>query len=251
MQEFYRCAAGCYHTNMVRETILVVDDDPEIVNVLRSRLEKEGYAVLTAYSGQSALQRIQNERPDCVVLDLMLPDQDGWEVTRAVRADPRVQRTPIIMLTARVDDTDKIIGLELGADDYVTKPFNPREIVARVRVQLRHAHQSESAAPQSVFEVGQLKLDANRHQVFIADRPVELTATEFDILHTLIQSAGFVFTRDELVEKALGYAYSGLGRSIDSHIKNLRQKIESDPRNPVYVLTVFGVGYRLAEKENT
>ena len=145
-----RTAIARYHTIMSRETILVVDDDPEIVKILRDYLEQDGYAVLTAYSGRSALQRIQNERPDCVILDLMLPDQDGWTVTRTVRSDERVRDVPIIMLTARVDDTDKIIGLELGADDYVTKPFNPREVLARVRVQLRHA-QREAFRPKKRF----------------------------------------------------------------------------------------------------
>jgi two-component system alkaline phosphatase synthesis response regulator PhoP len=230
---------------MTKATLLLVDDDPDIVAILRDYLEKEGYRVLGAHSGQEALQRIHAERPDCVVLDVMLPDMDGWAVTRTVRADKRVSATPIILLTARVDDTDKIIGLEMGADDYVTKPFNPREIVARVRVQLRH--QQQGGAPESRFIVGDLTLEVERHRVLLRDQPVELTATEFDILRTFMENAGYVFTRDELLEKALGYSFAGLGRTIDSHIKNIRQKIEPDPRNPVYLLTVYGVGYRLAE----
>ncbi len=232
---------------MNSKTILVVDDDPEIVKILRDYLERESYRVLTAYNGGAALQRIQTEQPDCVLLDVMLPDQDGWAVTRSVRASERTRHIPIIMLTARVDDTDKIIGLEMGADDYVTKPFNPREVVARVRVQLRHAARTSTVAPQTVFEVGSLRLDDNRHIVQLDGQTVDLTATEFDILRTFMQNAGYAFTRDELIEKALGYAFAGLGRTVDSHIKNLRQKIELDPKNPQYVLTVYGVGYRFAE----
>ncbi|MEL6406067.1 MAG: response regulator transcription factor [Chloroflexota bacterium] len=232
---------------MPKETILLVDDDPEIVTILRDYLEAEHYSVLTATNGQLALQRIHSERPDCVILDVMLPDEDGWSVTRKIRADERVNKTPIILLTARVDDMDKIIGLELGADDYVTKPFNPREVVARVRVQLRHANQNDSQAP--ILKIGNLRLDVGKHRVLLDESDVELTATEFDILRTLMQSAGYVFTRDELIEKALGYSYAGLGRTIDSHIKNLRQKIEPDPKDPQYILTVYGVGYRFTEHE--
>ncbi|MGB1250829.1 MAG: response regulator transcription factor [Candidatus Promineifilaceae bacterium] len=231
---------------MKRNTILVVDDDPEIVKLLRNYLENEGYAVITAYSGRTALQRIQSERPDCVLLDLMLPDEDGWTITRKVRADSRVRHTPIIMLTARVTDTDKIMGLELGADDYVTKPFNPREILARLRIQLRHA-QKIVETPSNLFQIGALALDVGRHQVELNSQPIELTATEFSILQTFMTHPGYVFTRDELIEKALGYSFEGIGRTVDSHIKNLRHKIEPDPRKPSYILTIYGVGYRFAE----
>ena len=232
---------------MKRDTILVVDDDPEIVKIMRDYLEKEGYQVLTAYSGKTALQRIQSERPDCVLLDLMLPDEDGWTITRKVRQDERVQDTPIIMLTARVTDTDKIIGLELGADDYVTKPFNPREVIARVRVQLRHAKKGTAARPTTQFQAGALSLDAGRHLVELGGQPVDLTATEFSILQAFMMHPGYAFTRDELIEKALGYSFEGIGRTVDSHIKNLRHKIEPDPRKPIYITTVYGVGYRFAE----
>ena len=231
---------------MAKETILVVDDDAEIVRILRDYLEKEQYSVITAYDGKTALERIHSERPDCVVLDVMLPDQDGWSVIRTVRADKRVAQLPIILLTARVDDTDKIIGLEIGADDYITKPFNPREVIARIRVQLRHAQQDKSV-PQTDIRIGDLHIDLMRHQVSLDGSIIELTATEFDILKTFMQNAGYVFTRDDLIEKALGYSFAGLGRTIDSHIKNIRQKIEDDPRNPVYILTVYGVGYRFAD----
>jgi two-component system, OmpR family, alkaline phosphatase synthesis response regulator PhoP len=227
------------------KTILLVDDDREIVKILSEYLEAEQYTVITANNGQTALQRIHNERPDCIVLDVMLPDEDGWSVTRKIRSDNRVKHTPIILLTARVDDTDKIIGLELGADDYVTKPFNPREIIARIRVQLRHAQQTD--IPQSILSVDGLSLDVAKRRVTLQGEEIELTATEFDILRTLMQSAGYVFTRDELIQKALGYSFAGLGRTIDSHIKNLRQKIEGDLKNPQYILTVYGVGYRFTD----
>jgi two-component system, OmpR family, alkaline phosphatase synthesis response regulator PhoP len=235
-----------YDKYMTKETILIVDDDPEILKILRDYLEKENYIVITANNGTVALQRIHSERPDCVVLDVMLPDQDGWAITRTVRADDRVSKTPIILLTARVDDTDKIIGLEMGADDYVTKPFNPREIIARIRVQLRHSQQTTS--PQTQLKIGAVKLDIERHLVHLYEDVIDLTATEFEILRTFMQHAGYTFTRDELVEKALGYSFAGLGRTIDSHVKNIRQKIEPDPRNPIYLLTVYGVGYRFAEE---
>ena len=232
---------------MNRETILVVDDDPGIVKLMRDYLEKEGYRVLTAYSGKTALQRIQSERPNCVLLDLMLPDQDGWSITRIVRSDERVCDIPIIMLTARVTDTDKIVGLELGADDYVTKPFNPREVIARIRVQLRHAQKSTSPTPKNRFRVGKLQLDVGRHSAEFDKTPIDLTATEFSILQTFMTHPGYTFTRDELIEKALGYSFEGIGRTVDSHIKNLRHKIEPDPRKPSYIITVYGVGYRFAE----
>jgi two-component system alkaline phosphatase synthesis response regulator PhoP len=227
-------------------TILVVDDDPEIVKILRNYLIQAGYSVVTAGSGQAALDTILTTQPDCVLLDVMLPDLDGWQVTRRLRADRRVAGTPIIMLTARVDDTDKIVGLEMGADDYVTKPFNPREVLARVRVQLRRMARDNQ---QSSYIVnGQLRLDSDRRLVHLNDQPIDLTATEFDILATFMQNTGYAFTRDELLEKALGYTYSGLGRTLDSHIKNLRRKIEPNPRQPTYILTVYGVGYRFAEE---
>ncbi|MEM9954558.1 MAG: response regulator transcription factor [Chloroflexota bacterium] len=230
---------------MPKETILLVDDDHEIIKILRDYLEKDHYTVITAHTGKEAIQKIHTERPACVILDVMLPDQDGWAVTRTIRADKRVSKTPIIMLTARVDDMDKIIGLEMGADDYVTKPFNPREIIARIRVQLRHAQADDDKL--NTLIINQLRLDSGRRTVSLNDDAIDLTATEFDILQTLMRNAGYVFTRDELIEKALGYSFAGLGRTIDSHIKNLRQKIEPDPKNPVYILTVYGVGYRFAE----
>ena len=225
------------------QRILVVDDDKQIVRLVRSYLEQAGYHVLTAYNGETALHAIRRERPDLMVLDLMLPDRDGWEITRIVRSDPNLAALPIIMLTARVEDTDKIVGLELGADDYITKPFNPREVVARVRAVLRRV--AGGPAQPQVLQVGGLVMDLDRHEVTRDGEPIELTPTEFDLLKVLMQNPGRAFTRLELIEKGLGYAYAGLERTVDSHIKNLRKKIEPDPAHPTYIETVYGVGYRL------
>lgn len=224
--------------------ILVVDDDKQIVRLVRSYLEQSGFQVLTAHNGETALHAIRRERPDLVVLDLMLPDLDGWEVTRIVRSDETLAGLPIIMLTARVEDTDKIVGLELGADDYVTKPFNPREVVARVRAILRRAGGDNPRQP-SIYQVGRLQVDVDRYQATFADRPVDLTPTEFNLLKLLIEHPGHAFTRLELIEKGLGYSYEGLERTIDSHIKNLRKKINVEPDDSAYIETVYGVGYRL------
>jgi two-component system alkaline phosphatase synthesis response regulator PhoP len=223
--------------------ILVVDDDKQIVRLVQSYLERAGYHVLTAYDGETALHAIRRERPDLVVLDLMLPNRDGWEITRLIRAEPSLAPLPIIMLTARVEDTDKIVGLELGADDYIAKPFNPHEVVARVRAVLRRA----AGAPVTprIIEAGGLRIDLDRHEVSLNGAPVELTPTEFDLLKVLLEQRGHAFTRLELVEKGLGYSYEGLERTIDSHIKNLRRKIEPNPSQPTYIETVYGVGYRL------
>lgn len=228
----------------MNERILVVDDDKEIARLLRSYLEQAGYAVLVAHDGGAALHTLRRERPDLLLLDLMLPDKDGWAVTRTIRSDPQLAEMLIIMITARVEDTDKILGLELGADDYITKPFNPREVIARVRALLRRTRKNAPTARS--LAVGSLRLDADRRLVTAGDVPVELTPTEFSLLQTLMESPGYVFTRAELMERALGYNYDGMDRTLDSHIKNLRRKIENDPRTPDYIQTVYGVGYRLA-----
>ena len=225
--------------------ILVVDDDKEIVRLIKSYLEKSAFTVLTAYDGENALRAIRAERPDMVVLDLMLPGRDGWEITKTIRADAHFAATPILMLTARVEDTDKILGLELGADDYLTKPFNPREVVARVRAILRRA--GASAPASRVLEIRGLRLDADRHTVSINATAIETTPTEFALLKTLMENPNHAFTRGELIEKSLGYSYEGLERTLDSHIKNLRKKTEDDPTAPEYIETVFGVGYRLRD----
>ncbi len=233
------------------QKILVVDDDLDIVRLVRAYLEKAGYRVLVAYDGESALHSLRHDRPALVVLDLMLPDRDGWDITKLVRSDPALAETPIIMLTARIDDTDKIIGLELGADDYITKPFNPREVVARVRSVLRRS-QPDSPVPQRrTLQQGDLVLDVDQRQVTLHGTPVDLTATEFNLLKTLMENRGYAFTRSELIEQALGYDYEGSERTLDSHMRNLRRKIEPDSKSKdaTYISTVYGVGYRFVGQE--
>jgi two-component system alkaline phosphatase synthesis response regulator PhoP len=225
------------------QRILVVDDDKEIVRLLRAYLEQAGYQALVAYDGETALHILRRECPDLVLLDLMLPDRDGWDVTRVVRGDPGLASTPVIMLTARVEDHDKIVGLELGADDYVAKPFNPREVVARVRAVLRRAH--GEPAPPRVIKIGGVFIDLHAHQVEVDREPVKLTPTEFNLLRALAENPGHALTRLELIEIGLGYSYEGLERTVDSHIKNLRRKLDKAGATPDLVETVFGVGYRL------
>lgn len=229
------------------QRILVVDDDKAIVKVISSYLEKSGFQTLSAYDGEMALHQLRRERPDLVILDLMMPNRDGWEVTRIVRADKSLAATPIIMLTARVEDTDKIVGLELGADDYISKPFNAQEVVARVKSLLRRIRLDQT--PQSLPHIlthGSLKLDIDQRMLYIDSQPIDLTRTEFSLLETFMSNPGYTLTRDELLEKALGYAYEGMGRALDTHIRNLRRKIEPDSDNPTYIQTMYGVGYKLA-----
>ncbi|HSR33837.1 MAG TPA: response regulator transcription factor [Anaerolineae bacterium] len=225
------------------QRILVVDDDPEIVRLVRAYLEQAGYQVLVAYDGDTALHILRRERPDLAILDLMLPDRDGWDVTRVVRGDPALVATPIIMLTARVEDQDKIVGLELGADDYVTKPFNPREVVARVRAVLRRA-QGEPTPPR-VIQEGNLLMDLDARRVEVGGESVKLTPTEFGLLQALAEHPDHALTRLELIETGLGYSYEGLERTVDSHIKNLRRKLVEAGAADDLIETVFGVGYRL------
>jgi two-component system alkaline phosphatase synthesis response regulator PhoP len=226
--------------------ILVVDDDPDIVRLVRAYLEKAGFQVLTAHDGETALHILRRDRPALLVLDLMLPDRDGWDITRLVRADPSLAQLPVIMLTARIDDADKIIGLELGADDYITKPFNPREVVARVRSVLRRSQANQLSQQRRILQQADLLMDLDRREVMLNGRPVELTATEFNLLRTLLENPGYAFTRSELIEQALGYEYEGSERTLDSHMRNLRRKIEPNPGQATYIQTVYGVGYRLA-----
>jgi len=227
--------------------ILVVDDDKDIVRLVKSYLQKAGYSVLTAFNGETALHILRSEHPDLLVLDLMLPDRDGWDLTRLIRSDYALMDIPIIMLTARVEDSDKIVGLEIGADDYITKPFNPREVVARVRALLRRSQRDLRTTSAQILQTGALVLDIGRRELAIHGTSIELTPSEFDLLHVLMESPGYAFTRDELLEKALGYVYEGMGRTLDSHIKNLRKKIEPDPKKPTYVQTIYGVGYKLIQ----
>ena len=222
--------------------VLVVDDDPGIVKLVRAYLEQDGFQVLAAYDGKKAMQIARHDKPDLVVLDLMLPEMDGWDVCRALRKESDV---PIVMLTARVEESDKLVGLELGADDYVTKPFSPRELVARVRAVLRRV-QGLPPKPERISR-GDITVDLSRHAVTVGGESVSLTPTEFDLLATLLQDAGRAFTRSQLLEQTQGYAYDGYERTIDVHIKNLRQKIEADPGNPRHIKTVYGVGYKFEE----
>ncbi len=227
--------------------ILVVDDDRDIVRLVRSYLEKAGYEILTAYDGETALRLMKLEKPQLLILDLMLPDRDGWDVARAIRADSGIGSTPIIMLTARVEDNDKIVGLEVGADDYITKPFNPREVVARVRALLRRSQMQLDQRASVRLQVGDLILDTGKRELTLSGMPISLTPSEFEILRELMLNPGFVITRDELAEKALGYRASSAGRTLDSHIKNLRRKLDQDKDSGSYIQTVHGIGYRLKE----
>ena len=221
--------------------ILVVDDEPKIVRLVADYLDAAGFTVATAGNGDEALMRARTQAPDLVVLDLGLPGLDGLDVTRTLRRNGEV---PIIMLTARSDETDRIIGLELGADDYVTKPFSPRELVARVRAVLRrHAGAGEG----EVLRAGDLLLDVPRMRVTRGDQAVELTATEFTLLAAMARQPGRVFTRTQLLDVIHGVAFESFERAIDAHIKNIRRKLEPEPRSPRYLLTIYGVGYRLAD----
>ncbi len=231
---------------MVYQTILVVDDEPHIVEVVQDYLKQAGYRVLTARDGRTALTLARHERPDLIVLDLMLPGgMDGLDVCRTLRQDAVLGSVPIIMLTARIEETDRLIGLELGADDYITKPFSPREVVARVRAVLRRATGSVRAS--GIVRVGELTVDLVNRNVTVGGRPVSLTPTEFDILAVLARNPGRPFTRAQLMDMVYDVAYAGYDRAIDSHIKNLRRKIEPDAGEPRYILTVYGVGYKFGE----
>ena len=222
--------------------ILVVDDEPQIAEICRDYLQRAGFKVLSASNGADALTLARTKRPDLIVLDLGLPTMDGLDVTRALRKQSNV---PIIMLTARVDESDKLVGLELGADDYVTKPFSPRELVARVRAVFRRTNLG--AAERDVVRALDVTLDVPRMRAQVGTRDVELTATEFELLGMMMRQPGRVFTRGQLLEAIRGTDAEAFDRAIDAHIKNVRRKIESDPRSPRYVLTVYGVGYKFAE----
>jgi DNA-binding response OmpR family regulator len=221
------------------QSILVVDDEARIVQLVRDYLERAGFHVLTARDGETALTLARVEQPDLIVLDLMLPGVDGLDVCRRLRQESSV---PIIMLTARVEEADRIVGLELGADDYVAKPFSPGELIARVRATLRRA--SGEVGPPTVLRAADVELDTAALTATVAGQPVDLTATEFHLLAALVRQQGHILSREQLLEAAHGVAFDSYDRSVDSHIKNLRRKIEPDPRRPRYIQTVYGVGYR-------
>lgn len=219
--------------------IMVVEDEKKLVELIRTYLEKEGYEVIALYSGSEALTEFKNQKPDLIILDLMLPKVDGLEICREIR---KVSDVPIIMLTAKAEEVDKLIGLEMGADDYVTKPFSPRELTARVKTVLRRGR--KAAIDNSEIRLGTLTIAPGRHEAFVGERLLELTATEFKLLIALAKNQGRVYSRKQLIELAQGYLFEGYERTIDTHIKNLRQKLEEDPSQPKYIKTVHGVGYK-------
>ncbi|OQY37494.1 MAG: DNA-binding response regulator [Anaerolineaceae bacterium 4572_5.2] len=223
----------------MNEKILVVDDEPKIVKLARDYLEKNGFRVISAGDGNTALAMARQEKPALIILDLMLPGMDGFDVCRTLRRESGV---PIIMLTARSEESDQLIGLELGADDYIVKPFSPRALIARTRAVLRRV-QGNLHQPAAIC-IGSLEVDLESHTVTLAGKKIHLTRSEFKLLAALVQHPGQVFTREQLVEHLHGVAYEGYDRSVDSHIKNLRQKMETDPSAPVYIQTIYGIGYK-------
>lgn len=229
----------------ISKRILVVDDELQIVKVLRAYLEKAGFQVVTAGDGNAAVSVFRHSRPDFVILDLNLPGMDGLDVCRAIRRESNV---PMLMLTARVEEADRLIGLELGADDYVVKPFSPREVVARVRTIFRRIS-SEPMKPE-IIQVGNLTIDLGGHSVSRANQSIELTPTEFAILVALANQPKRVLSRMQIMEQALGESFEGYERTIDAHVKNLRNKLEPEPKKPRYIHTVFGVGYKFEARED-
>jgi DNA-binding response OmpR family regulator len=229
---------------MADNKILVVEDDTNLLTTLKYNLAKDGYEAITATDGARALEIARDEKPELIILDLMLPQLSGLEVCRILRKEMTV---PIIMLTAKTDEVDKIVGLEIGADDYITKPFSMRELLARIHAMMRRAsisrRQSE-IGPESI-KISDLDININRHQAFYKDSLLNLTPKEFDLLSFFARNRGFVFSREQLLEKVWGYDYAGTTRTVDVHIRWLRKKIEADPKNPVLILTVRGVGYKL------
>lgn len=225
------------------KTVLIVDDELKITRLLRDYLQQAGFRVVTATDGPTALTEARSERPDMIVLDLGLPGIDGLDVTRTLR---KTSDVPIIILTARAEESDRIVGLELGADDYLVKPFSPRELVARVRAVLRRV--DASVSNPSFVRTGDLEIDTNKRTVTVAGRSIDLTPTEFELLLHLARSPGRVYTRSQLLGALHGVAFESYERAIDAHVKNLRRKIEPDPRQPRYLLTVYGVGYKYADE---
>jgi two-component system OmpR family response regulator len=231
---------------MSDKKILIVEDDRNLLDTLVYNVEKEGYSVISSMNGEEALDLARKEEPDLIVLDIMLPGLNGLEVCRILRKEMTV---PILMLTARNEEVDKIIGLEIGADDYMTKPFSMRELLARIRAMLRRAGMTvtQSDPADKTIIIGTLEIDTERHRVIVSGKELELSPKEYDLLVFLALNKGFVFTRDQLLEKVWGYDYAGDTRTIDVHIRWLRQKIEHDPSNPENLITVRGAGYKLAE----
>jgi two-component system, OmpR family, response regulator VicR len=228
---------------MNKDLVLLVDDEKTLVKALTFNLEKEGFKVEQAYDGEEALQKVFTLAPDIVVLDLMLPGLDGFEVCRRIRKKLDV---PIIMLTARSEDIDKVLGLELGADDYLTKPFNARELVARIKAILRRSV-VRNESTKKLIQIGDLQVDLLQHRVRLREQEISLTSKEFALLSFLVANAGNVYSREQLLEQVWGYDYYGDVRTVDVHIRHLREKLERDPGNPDYILTVWGTGYKIRE----
>ncbi len=228
---------------MPENKVLIVEDDPNLLETLKYNLLKEGYDAVTAADGAQAVEIARREKPDLIILDIMLPKMNGFEVCRILRKE---MKTPIMMLTARADETDKIVGLEIGADDYVTKPFSIRELLARVHAMLRRAKMTAAPVDDTAsIKTGNLEVDTARHRASISGAPLELSPKEFDMLAFLVKNKGLVFTREQLLEKVWGYDFAGDTRTVDVHIRWLRQKIEKDPAHPEYFVTVRGTGYKL------
>lgn len=222
--------------------ILIVDDEEPIQELLKFNLEKEGYEVLLADDGPTALKIIEEKRPDLVILDVMLPGMNGLEVCNQLRQNSNVREIPVIMLTAKAEEIDKVLGLELGADDYLTKPFSPRELLARIRARLRRI---KPQTEENEMIRGDLRIDLDRFQVSVRGEEVELTPKEFELLRVLATHPGKVYSRDELLERVWGYEYTGDTRTVDVHVRHLRQKVEKDASNPEYIETLRGIGYSL------
>ena len=228
---------------VAQHSVLIVDDDVKLVKLLQTYFEKAGFITYSANDGLDALQVVRQRKPDILVLDLMLPGLDGWDVCRKIRKDNDI---PILMLTARDDESDRLVGLEIGADDYVTKPFSPKEVVARVKAILRRTN--KTVVPNEVIKAGTLTIDLVRHQVMQNTQIVDLTPTEFKILELLAANVGKVYSRLQIVEQTQGYTFEGYERTIDAHIKNLRRKIENNAKEPQFIQTVYGVGYKFASE---
>ena len=227
---------------MADEKVLIVDDEENIVELLQFNLVNAGYKVITANNGLDALKKVKENKPDLLLLDLMLPGMDGLDVCKEIKRDKETSKTSIIMLTAKSEELDKILGLELGADDYITKPFSIRELLARVKAVLRRSSSDEIS--EEIYEIGRLKVDFERHEVLINNEKVELTLKEFELLEILIKNKGKILRRETLLDKVWGYEYIGETRTVDVHIRYLRKKVEDDDKNPKFIETIRGVGYR-------
>ena len=227
---------------MADEKVLIVDDEEHIVELLQFNLVNAGYKVITANNGLDALKKVKENKPDLLLLDLMLPGMDGLDVCKEIKRDKETSKTSIIMLTAKSEELDKILGLELGADDYITKPFSIRELLARVKAVLRMSSSDEIS--EEIYEIGRLKVDFERHEVLINNEKVELTLKEFELLEILIKNKGKILRRETLLDKVWGYEYIGETRTVDVHIRYLRKKVEDDDKNPKFIETIRGVGYR-------